>query len=275
MEETVETQAEETVQTVEPTSLDALFSSEAPKQEVSPVVETSPVSEPETPEAEPEKVETPSTETPAEKSAEVVKAEYEARLKETRDWTTRVNSENAQLKRDLAEQNRTLVMINKKLDGEWTEEDERAIVPSQQPTSEQFEQNGHIRGKIDASREAAYDIYGKEEVEKTLFADTAPFREIMEDPIVKAKVLSSNAPVIEAMKIIKVKQFYDKWGYEPKDIEKNMRETIEKELRDKITQDVLKKMQGKDKVTTGIRDVRSSDRTEGVITHTPLKDIFG
>lgn len=268
--EDVATEEVAEVESHEPVSLGELFDV-SPNQEVSPSVETSPESETEEAKAETEKVETPSLEKPVISEKE----QYEQRLKETRDWTSRVNAENAQLKRDFAEQAAYLAMINKKLDGNWTEEDDRAM-QAPQTTPDEAMQYGHTEGKIAASRDAAYQIFGRENVEKTLFADDAPFRAIMDDPIVNQKVLSSNAPVIEAMKIVQVKQFYDKWGYEPKDIEKNMRESIEKELTDKITQKVIKQLNGRDRVSTGIRDVKGIDIAKDVGYSQPsTKELFG
>ena len=154
------------VETHEPVSLDALFSVEtpkteaAPKQEVSATDETSPEGEPKAEgKAETEKVEEPIPS--LDKPVLSEKEQYEQRLKETRDWTTRVNAENAQLKRDLAAQQQALAMINKKLDGNWTEEDEREM---QQPqiSPEQAIAHGHVEGKIAASRTAAYEIFGKD-----------------------------------------------------------------------------------------------------------------
>ena len=275
VEETVQTDnaAVEEVTPIVETPLEDLFSmtpSPKPSGDIKPSTEE--VKEEEIDESADDKAEvTPSIEKPE----DAIKADYEKRLKDTRDYATRVNNENLALQRQMADQAKYLTMINKKLDGEWTEDDEQRMQSPPQPSPQEAAQFGHTEGKIAASRVAAYDIYGKDEVENTLFAENAPFRGIMNDPIVKAKVLGSDAPVIEAMKIVKVKQFYDKWGYEPASIEKNMRETIEKELTDKITQKILKKMQGKENISTGIRDVRSADRNENVVTHTPLKDIFG
>ena len=211
-------------------------------------------------------------------SPETIKAEADARIKETRVAYDRLAQEKAELQRQYQEQAAYLQMINKKLDGNWTDEDERLLQGQLQPkqtSPEEAAQQGHTEGKIAASREAAYEIFGKEMVEKTLFAEDAPFRSIMDDPIVSQKVLSSNAPVIEAMKIVQVKKFYDKWGYEPATIEKNMRESMEKELTDKITQKVIKQMQGKS-VTTGIRDVRSIDVKGDTVYSAPTtKELFG
>ena len=78
------------------------------------------------------------------------------------------------------------------------------------------------------------------------------------------------------MKIVQLKQFYDKWGYEPAAIEKNMRESIEKELTEKITQKVMKQMSGKSNISTGLRDVRGEDVRDNTVYNPPTtKELFG
>ena len=188
------------------------------------------------------------------------KTGFEKRYWDTQKWATQISQENTELKRNLESQSKMVQKISKQLEGEWTQEDEDAFQEDNALPSPQDQlTDANVRGRIDASRSAAFTIYGKETVEKLLYADDAPFRAIQDDPVVKAKVLSSDAPVIAAIQIVKARQFYDKWGYDPETIEANMRKTIEAELKEKITQEVMKGFTKQQNLPQTLRDVRGSD----------------
>jgi hypothetical protein len=194
------------------------------------------------------------------------KAGFEKRYWDTQKWATQISQENTELKRNLEGQAKMIQKISKQLEGEWTQEDEDAFQQDNaQPSPEDQVTDANIKGRIDASRSAAFTIYGKETVEKLLYADDAPFRAIQDDPVVKAKVLSSEAPVIAAIQIVKARQFYDKWGYDPETIEANMRKTITAELKETITQEVMKGFTKQASLPQTLRDVRGSDAKNTVV----------
>lgn len=259
------TEVAESVDAVETqaTSLNELFSNEAIQEGVTPSpVETKADSEVKTEDAKPEvKEEIPSLDNVLEK-----------RLKDTRDYATRVQQENAEVKRQLAQQAKFIEKISKQLDGTWTDEDERALSPEQTgPSSEEIASMANANGRISASREAAFSIYGEKEVNSLLFAEDAPFKGIENDPIVQQKILSSNAPVIEAIKIVKARQFFDKYGYTPSDIETNMRKQLEAEITDKVT----RKLTGKPSIPKGLGDITTTGATVPQGGITPLSELFG
>lgn len=187
-------------------------------------------------------------------------SDYEKRYKDTQKWAMQVSNDNAQLKKDIESQRVLISRITKQIEGTWTDEDEANFEQANAgPSPEEAAAEANTQGRIDASREAAISIYGEEEVAKLLYAPDAPFRAIETDPIVRAKVLSSSAPVIEAIKIVKARQFYDKWGYDPATIESNIRKQAESELKEKITKEILDKFKAQGTIPKGLGDVKSSD----------------
>lgn len=166
-------------------------------------------------------------------------------------------------------------IINKKLDGTY---DAAAEAKAQEISPQVISQTSEMAGKIVASREAAFEIYGKDNVEKTLWVESAPFRAIENDPMVQARVMSSMSPVLEAMKCVEEYAFYSKWGKSPKVIEENIKKAYEKEIEDRVTKKILEKMNLKEKQVTGIGEARAvttgSTPTDQNRTP-PLVEVFG
>lgn len=265
--DTVVTETTEAVATPV-TPLNELFGSETKQEGTTPSpVETKPGAE-----AQAEGVKLPEVKGEEKEETPSLDNVLEKRLKDTRDYATRVQQENVEVKRQLAQQAKFIEKISKQLDGTWTDEDEKTLSPEHDaPSPDAIASMANAEGRISASREAAFSIYGEPEVNAMLFAEDAPFRAIENDPIVQQKILSSNAPVIEAMKIVKARQFFDKYGYSPSDIEANMRKALEAEITDKVT----KKLTGKSTVPKGLGDIATTGVTVPQGGITPLKELFG
>ena len=262
-----------------------------------PVAETTPVAEEvktEVKEAEPvvtePKIEEPKVEEvkPVE-GAEPVKPEpikiekpvweddsnpYKKRHQDAAKWANNVHQQNLELQRQLE-------IINKKLDG--TYDPEQDAPPPIDPQA--IAQESEFGGRIAASRESAFEIYGKgniEEgkkiVEQTLWADNAPFRQIEQHPMVQMRIMGSSSPVLEAMKIVKEYAFYQKFGNTPELIEDNIKKAYEKEIEDRVTKKVLDKVKLKEEQVKGIGEVRSASvggSPPAQNPFPPLSEIFG
>ena len=194
---------------------------------------------------------------------------YKKRYYDTAKWANGINQELAGIKKDVS-------IANKKLDGTY---DAEAEAKENAPDPAKIAQTSEIRGKVAASAAMAEDKYGKEYVNKMIFADDAPFRQYDNDPYVQGRVLSSNAPVMEAIRIMKEREFFAKFGHEPEAIEAKIRETFEKELTDKITKqvtaDLMKRIDEKGKQVTGLNNARGSEAQKDTKTVVkPLSNIF-
>src|SRR3990172_10677514 len=194
---------------------------------------------------------------------------YKKRYYDTAKWANGINQELAGIKKDVS-------IANKKLDGTY---DAEAEAKAEAPDTAKIAQTSEIRGKGAASAAMAEDKYGKEYVHKMIFADDAPFRQYDNDPYVQGRVLSSNAPLMEAIRIMKEREFFAKFGHEPEAIEAKIRETFEKELTDKITKqvtaDLMKRIDEKGKQVTGLNNARGSEAQKDAKTVVkPLSNIF-
>lgn len=176
---------------------------------------------------------------------------YKQRYANTSYWTNQVNQKNSEVMRQLE-------IMQQKLDGTY---DPATQAPP--PSVQQITQGAEIAGKIRASRALANEVYGAENVQKLILDEGSPFRAIENDPYIQARVLASDAPVIEAMKVLQEKAFQVKWGTYPSEIEANIRKKVEEELTQKITDEVTKKIMGnislKEKQVNGIGQARSAD----------------
>lgn len=194
---------------------------------------------------------------------------YKKRYYDTAKWANTVNQELAGIKKDVS-------IANKKLDGTY---DAEAEAKAAEVDPQILTQQAETRGKVSASMVMAEEQFGKEYVQKMIFADNAPFRQYDNDPYVQSRVLSSNAPVVEAIRILKEREFFGQYGHEPDKIEANIRAKVEKELTEKITKQVteqiMKRIDEKGKQVTGLSNARGSEtKTEVKQTNKPLGSIF-
>jgi DNA primase len=187
---------------------------------------------------------------------------------DTRNWATQVQNQNVTLQK----MQRDIEIANKKLDGTY----DPAVDDAPKIEPQAIAQTAELAGKISSSREAAFQVYGADLVEKMLWAENAPFKEIESNPVVEMRILSSPTPVLEAMKVMEEYAFYKKWGNKPQDIETNIRKAYEKEIEDKVTKKVLGKMKLADGQSKGIGEARSAS-PGGIAANpgmTPLSEIF-
>lgn len=194
---------------------------------------------------------------------------YRKRYYDTAKWANTVNQELAGIKKDVS-------ITNKKLDGTY---DAEAEAKAAEVDPQVLTREAETRGKVSASMVMAEEQFGKEYVQKMIFADDAPFRQYDNDSYVQSRVLSSNAPVVEAIRILKEREFFGQYGHEPDKIESNIRAKVEKELTEKITKQVteqiMKRIDEKGKQVTGLSNARGSEtKTEVKQTTKPLSSIF-
>jgi hypothetical protein len=130
-----------------------------------------------------------------------------------------------------------------------------------------------------ASLAMAVAQYGKEHIQKTLYDVGSPIEKIItEDPSIYQRIFNAPAPVMEALKIVKQHEFFNKYAPDGNldNVSVNMRKEIEKEIRDEITKEFKEKISKKEKLPNTIRQVTSKDSKENEsFKPTPLKHLFG
>lgn len=191
---------------------------------------------------------------------------YKKRHADAAKWANQTHQQNLALQKQLD-------IINKKLDGTY---DPEAEAKANQVPPEAIAQTSETVGRIVSSREAAYEIHGKDKVNALLFAEGAPFKQIENLPQVEHRVLNSPSPVLEAMKIVEEYAFYQKWGATPKAIEDNIKKAYEKEIEDRVTKKILEKVSMKEGQPHGISAARGivSGSTQTPTQTPPLAEIF-
>lgn len=230
------------------------------KEEVTPSPKSEPVKEETKPEEEKESEVKPEDVKPEEKAPEKpedVKVEekpsfnwevednpYKKRYWDTMQWDHKLNEENVDLKRNLE-------ITQKKLDGTYVEEDTIA-----QAEAQQKEAQAEFKGKLTASNKIAIENYGQDYVTKMLYAPDAPFQQINNDPAVHFRVLHSEAPALEAIKILKELTFFNKYGRDVDKIESTIREKLKVEIKEEVTKEFKEKLKMKDKQPDGLGNVQ-------------------
>lgn len=240
------------------------------------------------PEAKPEDETTPAekvTEKPPEKKTELPAGpnwdsddnpyraratQLEKQYTDTRNWATQINQQNTDLQRQLE-------VIGKKIDG--TYDPDADVAP--QPSPDQIQSQGELVGKVRASIAVAEQMYGKDEVHKLLFADGAPYR-VLEDsePSVRARVLGAAAPALEAMRVLKEREFAAKYGNDPEAAKAKIREEAKAEWEKNIDALVDAKIKERLKAKTetapslgATRGAGTPDEKGGVPVHIPLSQL--
>ena len=188
-------------------------------------------------------------------------------LKDTRDYATRVNRDNLDTKRQLE-------IVNKKLDGTY----DPAKDDVKPPAPEEILRTGEMAGAAKASLNAAIQMYGKETVEKEL----NEFHELFADnEIIQQRVINSDMPTVEAIKVMKEYRFVKQHGDDPDKIVDNIRKALIEELTPKIreeeSQKLMARLDKKDKEVGGIGGARGDSGIRGekvVAAPKPLGSIF-
>lgn len=178
-------------------------------------------------------------------------AEFEKRYKDTQNWGFKAHQ---------------------KLKEFGLEED-----TTPEPTEEEKLRHVAFTEREKASYAAAVEIYGKDYVETQLYGENAPFKQIAENPSVKAMVMNADAPVIEALKIIKTREFFNKYGDDTEKVVGKIKKEFETELREKITKELQGKLSNKEIMPNTLTKVNSKDVKQSgeQFTPTPLSALFG
>jgi len=190
---------------------------------------------------------------------------YKKIVTDTRGWANRLNQELLQLKKGQD-------ILGKKVDGTYdpeTEQADAAVSPEALV----------LQGKVAASEELVRGQFGNEYVDKTLAEFDATFGA---NQAVQARVLGAAAPVAEAIKIMREREFQSKYGSDPDAIKDTIRKELEAELRTTIAKEeaakIAKRLQRKEDQPTGLSEVRhaggqdSEPKGPGVA---PLAELFG
>lgn len=270
-----ETKAEETAK-IEVTSLEEIFSLDVPNPERDvKTLEPEVKSEAKEPEKE-EKSETEST--PEDKKEEAKKEEepekdkeeaktgwesddnpYKKQFEESKEKEKSQRNWNTELKREVTDLQQKSVITDKKLDGSYDPE----VDDAPKETPEQLQSRGDLQGRISASTEIANDKYGEAEVTKILnkFQD-----DFSQNQAIQTRMLMSNTPVMEAIKIVEEQAFFDKYGSNPDAIRDKIREEHEKEMTERITKEVTaqltERLSKKNGAVNGLADVPNSSENE-------------
>ena len=197
--------------------------------------------------------------------------QLEKQYTDTRNWATQISQANAALKREIE-------ILGKKIEGTYDPATDLPVQPSPEDISVQAE----LIGKVKASIAIAEQQFGAAEVHKQLFADGAPYRQIEDaEPAVKARVLASPAPALEAMRVLKERAFMAQYGQEPEAIRTKIREEYKTELESQIDALVEKKLKerltlAQDNKTPSLGEVRGSgtpDTKGNAPVHLPLSQL--
>lgn len=129
-----------------------------------------------------------------------------------------------------------------------------------------------------ASYAAASQIYGKEYIDKMLYADDAPIKAISaQNPQVFNRILNADAPVLESIRVIKENEFFTKYGSDVEKIPDVIKKELEGKLRAEITKELQSKITKKEKMPNTLSGVQSKEvkQDSQAFSPTPLGSIFG
>lgn len=156
------------------------------------------------------------------------------RLKDTRDYATKLGQENKELKKSHSALVKELEIVKAKLDGTYVEP---APVPPEQLTAmEKF------KARVEIDNQLMIEQYGAEQIQKLIWDTDSPYQQLeIMDPAIKMRVSNSTRPVLEAMKVVEEHKFFEKYGRDPVKI----REAIIAEERETLTAEIKAELKGK------------------------------
>ncbi len=155
------------------------------------------------------------------------------RLKDTRDWATKVNKQNQDMQTALKKLEADHKALAAKLHGTAPEGQTAEVDPAKLAKLNE-------RAKI--SKAIAENAYGPEVVQELIYAENSPYRQLEQaDPYVKARVFDAEQPVMEAIKQLKLKNFFDAYGEDPDGIVAK----ISEEVRAEFVKNLKEKGRGK------------------------------
>src|SRR3990167_6196729 len=135
--------------------------------------------------------------------------------------------------------------------------------------------------QIQASIAVANQLYGDAEVQKLLFAEGAPYRQLEDsDPAIRARVLAAPAPAIEAMRVLQERAFFQQYGNDPATVREKIRQEHRGEMEKELNQLVEKKLKERLKLVhegaSSLGDARGNgqpDAKGAKPTHAPLSQL--
>ena len=161
------------------------------------------------------------------------------RLKDTRDYATKVNKTNQELTTRLSKLTADFEVFKAKAEGTYVEPKENTIDPVEL---------ARLTERTKISKAIAENLYGAETVEELIYAEGSPYRALEQaDPYVKARVFAADQPVIEAIRQLKWKNFTDLYGDDP--------DKVVAALRDELTAELVKTFKEKNRTKRTVDDV--------------------
>ncbi len=258
-----EAKAEETAK-LEVTPLDEIFSLDVPNPERDvKTLESETKEEPKETAKEKEASETEATpETKKEEAKSAWESDdnpYKKQFEESKEKEKSQRNWNTELKRAVTDLQNKSVITDKKLDGSYDPE----VDDTPPATPEQLQSRGDLQGRISASTEVANGKFGEAEVTKILGNFQEKFGG---NQAIQTRVLMSNTPVMEAIKVVEEEAFFGKYGKTPDAIRTKIREEYEREITERITKEVTaqfsERLSKKNGAVNGLADVPNSSENE-------------
>lgn len=163
---------------------------------------------------------------------------YKKRFQDTAANWNREHQENLQMRQAVAQMQQEMTVLRKMADG--TYDPEKDAPP--QVTHEDVATKALNVGKVLASKNAAISQFGKERVDSTI----TEFNQLFEgNKAVNDLVVNAESPIHEVFRIVDRYKFEAKYGSTPTDIHKAIRAEYEKEMRETIRKEVTDEIMGR------------------------------
>lgn len=222
-------------------------------QTVEPVVAPAVAAAPE-PKAESKDTTAPAETKPAEPEADHAQKELtrlNKQLKDTRDAYTRERQVNVETQRKIDSLTKQIEVLGKKFDGTFDEQKDapRALSPAE--ILAEADRTATVRASQFAAVEylMAKDGLTKDQailkIERTVWDQDAPFQELNKDPAIAARVMNSQLPIIEAMKVVSEHEAKAKYGDNPEAMRKAIEAELTPRLKKEAREEILKEMKSK------------------------------
>lgn len=158
----------------------------------------------------------------------------EKRLKDTRDYATKEAQRSKELQKKQIDLEKRLADAEARLSGTYVEHP--PIPPEQIAAVEGF------KARVAVDNQVMIEQYGADTIQKMIWDTDSPYQQLeIMDPAVKARVTNATRPIAEAMKILKEREFYEKYGNDPDKI----KEAILAEERAKLIAEIQTELKGK------------------------------
>jgi hypothetical protein len=163
---------------------------------------------------------------------------YKKRFQDTAANWNREHQENLQMRQAVSQMQQEMVTLRKMADG--TYDPEKDAPP--EVTHEQVASKALNVGKVLASKNAAISQFGKERVDSTI----TQFNQLFEgNKAVNDLVVNAESPIHEVFRIMDRYGFEAKYGSSPSDIHKAIRAEYDKEMRETIRKEVTDEIMGR------------------------------